>query len=153
MGTAAIIGCVSTEPTPPDAREVHATMWEQRSGRWAALLDTPFTEVDASSRDECLRRVRALAGDVTLTVEVIPPLAGVAEAAAILGWDKRRVITYLDRGAFPQPLIALASGRIWLREDVESFARAWHEKQARRRGEPDPLAAAVRRHPAGSPRV
>jgi hypothetical protein len=118
-------------------------MWEQRSGRWAALLDTPLTEVEAPTREGCLRRLRQAAGAATLTVEVIPPLAGVAEAAAILGWDKRRVITYLDRGA---------SGRIWLREDVESFAAAWHEKQARRRGEPDPLRASVRAHPAGSAR-
>ncbi|MEX0989310.1 MAG: hypothetical protein WD206_03300 [Actinomycetota bacterium] len=143
---------MSTEAGGAAAREVHATMWEQRSGRWAALLDEPFTEVEADTRAGCLRRLRAVAGAAILLVEVIPPLAGVAEAAAILGWDKRRVITYLDRGAFPQPLIALASGRIWLREDVESFANAWHEKQARRKGEPDPVAASLRHHPAGSAR-
>lgn len=128
-------------------------MWEQRSGSWAALLDAPLVEVEAPSRDACLAELRTAAGaEATLTVEVIPPLAGVAEAAAILGWDKRRVITYLNRGAFPQPLISLASGRIWLREDVESFAAAWREKQARRRGEPDPVEASVRNHPAGRAR-
>ena len=39
--------------------------------------------------------------DVTLTVEVVPQIVGVAEAAEIMGWDKRRVVTYLDRGAVP----------------------------------------------------
>ena len=42
-----------------------------------------------------------------------------------MGWDKRRVVTYLDRGQFPEPLTSLASGRIWLREDVEAFAEEW----------------------------
>jgi hypothetical protein len=45
--------------------------------------------------------------------------------AQIMGWDKRRVVTYIDRGHFPEPLTSLASGRIWLREDVEAYAHAW----------------------------
>ncbi len=60
---------------------------------------------------------------MTLTVEVVPDLVGVAEAAEIMGWDKRRVITYIDRGSFPEPITSLASGRIWLREDVEALRR------------------------------
>jgi hypothetical protein len=57
----------------------------------------------------------------------------VAEAAEVMGWDKRRVITYIDRGTFPQPLQALASGRVWVRTDVEAFAETW---RARRRPHP-----------------
>jgi hypothetical protein len=64
---------------------------------------------------------------------VTPALAGVAEAAAIMGWDKRRVITYLNRGSFPKPLTALASGRIWRRDDVEAYAKRWREKREGRR--------------------
>jgi predicted DNA-binding transcriptional regulator AlpA len=64
-------------------------------------------------------------------VEVIPALAGVAEAADVMGWDKRRVITYIDRGRFPAPIQALASGRVWVRSEVEEYAAAW---RARRRG-------------------
>lgn len=66
-------------------------------------------------------------------VEVTPELAGVAEAAAILGWDRRRVITYVDRGSFPEPVTRLASGRVWRREDVEAFARARNHKHVERR--------------------
>lgn len=63
-------------------------------------------------------------------IEVTPALAGVAEAAAILGWDKRRVMTYVSRGSFPRPIASLASGRVWRRDDVEAFARAWHARRA-----------------------
>jgi hypothetical protein len=109
-------------------------MWEY-GGRWIGLLERPLVEVDAPTREGCLQRLREAGGlEAVLTVEVIPPLAGVAEAAAIMGWDKRRVITYLNRGSFPQPFAALASGRVWRREDVESFAAAWSERRARREG-------------------
>jgi len=70
---------------------------------------------------------------VTFIVEVVPVLAGVSEAAEVMGWDKRRVITYLDRGRFPEPLQALASGRVWIRSELESFARDWRARQTRRR--------------------
>jgi len=67
-----------------------------------------------------------------LVVEVVPVLAGVAEAADVMGWDKRRVITYIDRGRFPEPLQSLASGRVWVRSDVETFARDWRARRGRR---------------------
>ena len=75
------------------------------------------------SREECLFALRAhVTGTELLAVEVLPRIAGVSEAAAILGWDKRRVMTYVRRGSFPEPFAHLASGRIWRREDVEAFA-------------------------------
>jgi hypothetical protein len=107
-----------------------ATMWEF-GGRWYARLDSPaFIEVTGVTRERCLEEVRKITGEeITLTVEVIPALAGVAECAEIMGWDKRRVITYLNRGSFPEPMTALASGRIWRREDVEEFALSWHARR------------------------
>jgi hypothetical protein len=109
---------------------VRARLWET-GGRWyAQVLDAPvFVEVTGTSRERCLRDLREAVGDdVELSVELVPRLAGVAEAAEIMGWDKRRVVTYLDRGSFPEPLTTLASGRIWLREDVEAFARDWRDR-------------------------
>jgi hypothetical protein len=64
---------------------------------------------------------------------VTPRLAGVAEAAEVMGWDKRRVMTYISRGRFPEPLQALASGRVWTRSSVEDFAREWNARQAKRK--------------------
>jgi SAM-dependent methyltransferase len=59
-------------------------------------------------------------------------LVGVAEAAAILGWDKRRVATYIRRGSFPSPLASLASGRVWDEADVLGFAEAFRARQRAR---------------------
>lgn len=112
--------------------EVRARMW-QTGGRYVArVLDVPaYIEVTGVSRHECLAELRKVTdNDVTLTVEVIPDVVGVAEAAEIMGWDKRRVVTYIDRGSFPEPITALASGRIWLREDVQAYADEWRARHA-----------------------
>lgn len=106
----------------------------QVDGRWTGRVLPDGREVSAPTRERVLGRLRDEAGDdAVLTVEVEPALVGVAEAAAILGWDKRRVITYVDRGSFPGPIASLASGRVWRREDVEAFARAYRRRRARRR--------------------
>ena len=112
--------------------EVRARLW-QTGGRFVAhVLDVPaYIEVTGISRHECLAELREVIGDdVTLTVEVVPDVVGVAEAAEIMGWDKRRVVTYIDRGSFPEPIASLASGRIWLREDVEAYAGDWRARRA-----------------------
>jgi hypothetical protein len=112
-----------------------ARLWET-GGRWYAhILDVPaYIEVTATSRAGCVDELRKLTGDdVDLVIEVVPAVVGVAEAAEIMGWDKRRVITYIDRGSFPEPITSLASGRIWLREDVEEYARRWRETHPSRK--------------------
>jgi predicted DNA-binding transcriptional regulator AlpA len=77
--------------------------------------------------------LRRRAGRGVLTVEEVPRLVGVAEAASLLGWDRRRIFTYLSRGSFPEPVAALASGRVWLRSDIEAFAET--RRRARPRGD------------------
>jgi hypothetical protein len=100
---------------------------------WHGSIPALRAEVHATSRSACLSRLRRAAGeDTVLTVEVVPALVGVAEAAQILGWDRRRVITYLDRGSFPSPVASLASGRVWRRDDVEAFARTIERRRERR---------------------
>jgi len=114
-------------------REVHATMTEL-DGAWLGHLEGSSEEFRTRTREGCLSKLRRTAGEnAALVVEVVPALVGVAEAAAILGWDRRRVVTYVDRGSFPDPVAHLASGRVWRREDVEAFARAWNRRRARRR--------------------
>jgi hypothetical protein len=92
-----------------------------RSGEWVGLV--AGREVRSRTRRGCRAALRRIAGDATLTIELIPELVGVSEAARILGWDRRRVSTYVARGAFPEPVAELASGRVWRREDVEAFGR------------------------------
>ena len=62
-----------------------------------------------------------------------PRLVGVAEAARILGWDKRRVSTYVRRGSFPEPVASLAGGRVWDEWDVTEFAEAFRSRIRARR--------------------
>lgn len=59
----------------------------------------------------------------------IPPLVGLAEAAEILGWDKRRVATYRKRGAFPDPIQQLASGPIWTQKQIEDYREALDDRK------------------------
>jgi hypothetical protein len=120
------------------ADHVRARVWET-GGRWYAhIMDAPaFIEVTGTSRESCVQELRKLTGDdVTLTIELVPRIVGVAEAAEIMSWDKRRVVTYLDRGQFPEPLTSLASGRIWLREDVEADAEEGRRRHPRADGPP-----------------
>jgi hypothetical protein len=105
----------------------------QVDGRWSGRLLPDGRPLSAPTRERILARLRDEAGDdASLTVEVEPVLVGVAEAAELLGWDKRRVATYAERGSFPSPVASLASGRVWRRDDVEAFARAFRRRRARR---------------------
>lgn len=54
----------------------------------------------------------------------LPPLVGYAEAAEMLGWDKRRVGIYIQRGSFPEPMQRLASGPVWTLEQIEEYKRS-----------------------------
>lgn len=112
-------------------RVVTATVVE-RDGRWHGSFGDVRTE--ASTRGRCIAALRrAAGGEASLVVEVVPSLVGVTEAAALLGWDRRRVATYIERGAFPEPVAHLASGRVWRRSDVESFGEKRRVAHARRR--------------------
>lgn len=103
-----------------------------RSGRWHGAFGD--VRAEASTQARCLAALRRAAGvDEALVVEVVPELVGVTEAAALLGWDRRRVATYVERGAFPEPIAHLRSGRVWRRADVEAFGAARRVRGARRR--------------------
>jgi len=70
--------------------------------------------------------------------EKVPDLVGVAEAAALLGWDKRRVATYVARGSFPPPVAELAGGRVWRRSDVRAFGERFRARRESRRRPANP---------------
>jgi prophage regulatory protein len=50
-------------------------------------------------------------------------LASIAEVAQLLGVTRRTAHRYVDRDDFPEPVGHLAAGRIWLRADVERWAK------------------------------
>ncbi|HJP65120.1 MAG TPA: hypothetical protein VKA30_02320 [Actinomycetota bacterium] len=130
----------------PSVMEIWATMRQQEDGSWRAeTWEEPPREAAGPDPEECLENLQAAIAEsdrtaaepLRLIVQTLPLVAGVAEAAEIVGWDKRRVITYINRGRFPEPLQALASGRIWLRSDIEAYAQSWRARQvARKRSTP-----------------
>ncbi|RNL65397.1 DNA-binding protein [Nocardioides marmoriginsengisoli] len=61
-------------------------------------------------------------------------LAGTAEVAAILDVSPQQVHRLAQREDFPEPVAELHAGRIWLKTDVENWAR---EHADRRPGRPE----------------
>lgn len=51
-------------------------------------------------------------------------LVGVAEIQRMLRVSRPRVDQLANKKDFPEPVAVLAGGRIWLRRDVEAWARA-----------------------------
>jgi hypothetical protein len=118
-------------------------MRQEDDGRWRAVAEGHPIEVVGKDVRDCVRKVHQAAltmmpavsweaGPPVVFVEVLPKLVGVAEAAGLMGWDKRRVATYVKRGAFPEPLAELAGGRVWAREDVVAFREAFRARQRAR---------------------
>lgn len=58
---------------------------------------------------------------------VIPPILGLAETADLLGWDKRKVSTYIKRNNFPKPLKQLASGPIWTYKQISDYKNSLNQ--------------------------
>jgi predicted DNA-binding transcriptional regulator AlpA len=104
-------------------------MWREGDRWFGRLEDSRAAIRTARTRTACLGALRRDAGRGTLTVETIPELVGVAEAAALLGWDKRRVFTYISRGSFPEPVALLASGRVWRKRDIEEYRKSWRRSR------------------------
>jgi hypothetical protein len=52
----------------------------------------------------------------------IPQLVGIKEAAAITGWDQRKISLYLKRNKFLAPLQRVAAPPLWVRADMEAYA-------------------------------
>ncbi|HEY7268227.1 MAG TPA: DUF2283 domain-containing protein, partial [Dehalococcoidia bacterium] len=61
-------------------------------------------------------------------------LVGVKEAAAILGVKKPNFVRdFASSPSFPAPVAELATGRVWMKDAVEKFARARSSKHGAKR--------------------
>ena len=61
-------------------------------------------------------------------------LVSVKEAAGLLGVQKSNFVRdYANKSDFPHPIVELATGRIWLRSQVESYAATKARSAGRRR--------------------
>jgi prophage regulatory protein len=58
--------------------------------------------------------------------EAVSPdeLASLAEIGEMLHVPKRTVQRYAERPDFPEPIDRLATGRVWLRADVQAWGKA-----------------------------
>ncbi len=118
-------------------RTVRVSAVQEEDGTWRARCEDPRFALDAPDADACLAkihdRVKRRSGEEApvIMVEALPWLLGVAEAAKLLGWDKRRVITYIRRNSFPEPLQSLAGGRVWALDDVRSFRDQFRSRHRR----------------------
>lgn len=61
----------------------------------------------------------------------LPELAGGREVAEMLGVSKQRLHQLLGRDDFPDPVVRLAAGPVWLVSSVCAFERQWARKPGR----------------------
>ena len=78
--------------------------------------------------DECAETLARIARDVETIDRTKLDLVGTKEFASMAGLDTATIATYATRGTLPEPVAALACGRIWNRTDVEG----WIKKRGRR---------------------
>jgi prophage regulatory protein len=83
------------------------------SDRNMSLGMLPFLGLSTSEKGPVLAS-RSVASD---------ELAGVSEIAEMLGVTRRTAARYVDRTDFPEPTETLSRGRVWLRADIEAWAR------------------------------
>ena len=75
-------------------------------------INLEFTNSNDEAHKETLRQIhKHLIEDTT-------PLVGLSEAAQMLGWDKRKLSTYIKRGKFIEPIQRLASGPVWTKGQI-----------------------------------
>lgn len=66
------------------------------------------------------------------TETVVPPVMGVAEIAQYLGVRSQRVSQLVVREDFPEPVVRLKSGPVFLAASVYDFASQWDRSPGRR---------------------
>lgn len=134
--------------------EAHGTIaYDSRTGMLRFTVSTPDPDADAVTVlrygvDTVTRAVR-LAGSAAVIregrvlswedyeAETFRPatphggLAGVAEAADLLGVSRQRLADIRKNPAFPQPVADLKAGPVWDRAEIERFERGWDRKAGR----------------------
>jgi hypothetical protein len=101
----------------PAALEVWAT-----AIRRAALPAWPIVRIEAMTVTE---------QEADLATPSFPALVGVSEAARMLGVSKQRLAQLAARPDFPEPMVDLASGPVWLTSGIRGFERRWPRKPGR----------------------
>jgi len=69
--------------------------------------------------------------DTELAVSNLPELIGTTEVAELLGMSRQRLHELRKAGRFPEPIVELAAGPIWLRSAVVAFEGPRERKPGR----------------------
>jgi predicted DNA-binding transcriptional regulator AlpA len=80
---------------------------------------------------ERIEAVEADRQDSGLQVSNFPDIVGMSEAASLLGISRQRVHELRKAGRFPEPMVELAAGPIWLRPAIEAFNERWDRRPGR----------------------
>ena len=111
--------------------QVYIGLWQESPTRRGAVKKTVRVTDDIALDFDGRGRLvgidvsnasRVLGRSAFTEVSSSDELVGVAEAAKLCGVKKPNFIRdFASRANFPKPLVELASGRIWLRSEVESY--------------------------------
>lgn len=63
--------------------------------------------------------------EIQKEIKKIPELLSTSDFAKALGWDRRKVDTYCNRGIIPPPAVETRVGKLWTRSQVEWFKREY----------------------------
>jgi hypothetical protein len=97
-------------------------------GIWAAAVGETGLPVWPVVRVEAMTVAEQVAD---LERPSFPALVGVSEAARLLGVSKQRLAQITTRPDFPEPMVTLASGPVWLTSGIRGFERRWPRKPGR----------------------
>ena len=62
-----------------------------------------------------------------------PDVVGTSEVSSMLEVSRQRLHELRNAGTFPEPMVELAAGPLWLRTSIESFLAGWKRKPGRPR--------------------
>jgi uncharacterized protein YuzE len=107
--------------------QIYLGFGRPQRGRVARTVEVSrdiFADIDGDGRlvgIDIADASRAI-GDGDLQHVTIETLAGVKEAAALFGLQKSNFVRdFSSREDFPAPVAELASGRVWLRSQLEAY--------------------------------
>lgn len=101
------------------------------AGDPAAAIARAMETVAVSGEIAAAEAVTEAEADARLMRPAFPALAGVSEVAEMLGISRQRLAALRERAAFPAPVATLASGPVWRRGDLSTFAEGWQRKPGR----------------------
>jgi len=112
----------------PELRE------RSRGGQSVRVAEDIVLDLDAEGQLIGIELLKASSRLDLSTAETTGDLiVGVKEAAAILGVEKSNFIRdFANKPQFPAPIAELASGRFWLRSDIDRYVQTQAENQSRK---------------------